>query len=1579
MPVKNHIISFPSILRTIFTLIVGVGMFVFPQTVPNTIILNQAKALYQFKTYPRDSINSNVTQFSVLDAPNFELSFSQPDSFVFKKETVTVNIVYKNIGNKIADSASIVAAFPPAGMKFVPGSTSGSISGNTVTWKLFGVESGRTDSVKVNVVIDSTLVTNTELNVQAELQWSSSTVSASKTFVVGNFPLLSLSIISATDVVGSGRTMTYRITVSNFGNIASANTQLYDTISTLGTFLNSSLARDSISSDKRLVKWNLGTLPAFSSKEIIVDVASQPNIGYETLLNSAFVYASNVSKVVRTSVANTIVPVIPKSISITPEPVYVFGRLNRDSSKITVVLKDSSNEVLPNGVIVTFSSTLGKYSNNQSTASATIQNGKAAMTLRSIDVANDIMRSTVTVIGGQQSFGTIQDTVSVYFYPGAVTGVVVSGTNRIPFQGARARVYNAAKKIVGEDITKADGKFFIALNKDVAKYQLEILAVDKFGDTISTSSEIDPAKFPLPAIVISNIISGRIEYKVTGQPVPAENVTVFLDSIAPAPKIRADRSSSARKLLNPNSLVRIREQLTDVKGKFKFEDLTPARYVIALDSVQFPNFNGYTLLSDTSSGTFTINLSLQIVLDSSVVLAASSPVMANAGDTINIKIGLTNSGTAEHRNADMSDTLSAFLKYVSATKGNFSSVAYDPATHAVRWHRDTLRTLDYDSVSVRCLVSRNIPDSTKINHRIWFKSPILSSYTNGTTTIRSSALIQFFTRFNVSKDTVMAGDSIRHVFSFKNIGTDSLRGIKIVDTLFSAGLSGIFLTKSTLDSAKIVDSISVVYIGSIAPAKEDSISLTLTTDFALRNGISVSSHAYMMKGDSILSRRDALFIVNENPMLSSFLKIAKTSNKKVAEIGDVVTYQVQISNASPQSMHSIGIYDHLPYAFAYVKNSARFNGKPIEPEYHPILNQLKWNFIDTLQPAKNATLVYQLAIGADAMESEGLNTAYASAVVGFGTAVVSFPSQWQVTVRPGVFTEKGLIIGKVFYDDNRNTFQDAGENGEKGIEIWMEDGTRITTGDDGKFSLSEVKPGQHVMRVNESTIPKMTELLAGNNAFAKDPTSRFVRVTEGGIAKANFYLKRNTADTLVQTLAKVNKLIAVRQLKPKYLYEDTLRKIKVDTVQMSVSFAYSGNKAIASIEINDQISELLRVVPNSFLYNGRHVTPIISGNNIQFLLGRGRDVTSGVVSYKAVLNGMPRSKTSILSSSTITCNSVDSIKVESNKIYVENVVLDTSKNTIEASEVSVSSSNPRNSNHLSDSVAVTAGDVVYFKSSLYIDPKKKIKSVKLLDTLESVFILNDRSYAVNGIPLPSRNLTVKIRSSALTSTAGILAADLDFVRVVSINLTDYLRSGLNEITYTATLEHAKKDTLFRKNAYAMVTDIFSGNNLLRANDAKIFVKAGVLSQALALETTYVDIQRQSLKVEEKIAEAVKRVESLGLSSSPAVVIEGISFETGKATLTSESKVVLDTIARILIAQKDINLQINGYTDNTGNASANRIMSLNRAKEVVAYLISKGIEKSRLLPQGFGPNNPVASNKTEEGRTKNRRVEFARMK
>ncbi len=112
-----------------------------------------------------------------------------------------------------------------------------------------------------------------------------------------------------------------------------------------------------------------------------------------------------------------------------------------------------------------------------------------------------------------------------------------------------------------------------------------------------------------------------------------------------------------------------------------------------------------------------------------------------------------------------------------------------------------------------------------------------------------------------------------------------------------------------------------------------------------------------------------------------------------------------------------------------------------------------------------------------------------------------------------------------------------------------------------------------------------------------------------------------------------------------------------------------------------------------------------------------------------------------------------------------------------------------------------------------------------------------------------------------------------------------------------------------------------------------------------------------------------------LTVGAKVVLKNIFFETGKAVLKEESFQQLNNVISFLKENPSVKLEISGHTDNVGGLAYNIKLSEARAKAVVTYLIENGIDKSRLTYKGYGPHQPVASNKTANGRALNRRVEF----
>ncbi len=118
-----------------------------------------------------------------------------------------------------------------------------------------------------------------------------------------------------------------------------------------------------------------------------------------------------------------------------------------------------------------------------------------------------------------------------------------------------------------------------------------------------------------------------------------------------------------------------------------------------------------------------------------------------------------------------------------------------------------------------------------------------------------------------------------------------------------------------------------------------------------------------------------------------------------------------------------------------------------------------------------------------------------------------------------------------------------------------------------------------------------------------------------------------------------------------------------------------------------------------------------------------------------------------------------------------------------------------------------------------------------------------------------------------------------------------------------------------------------------------------------------------------------KVDNKGCELKGRIQLRGVNFGNNSAQLTAASSAVLDDMAATLKRYPDQKVEVAGHTDSSGARSYNVMLSKRRAESVRQYLIGKGVAAGNLTARGYGPDSPIASNKTRDGRAQNRRVEL----
>jgi outer membrane protein OmpA-like peptidoglycan-associated protein len=142
---------------------------------------------------------------------------------------------------------------------------------------------------------------------------------------------------------------------------------------------------------------------------------------------------------------------------------------------------------------------------------------------------------------------------------------------------------------------------------------------------------------------------------------------------------------------------------------------------------------------------------------------------------------------------------------------------------------------------------------------------------------------------------------------------------------------------------------------------------------------------------------------------------------------------------------------------------------------------------------------------------------------------------------------------------------------------------------------------------------------------------------------------------------------------------------------------------------------------------------------------------------------------------------------------------------------------------------------------------------------------------------------------------------------------------------------------------------------------------------------YLNSNDSVLVKSDEITPVIKNIVLTPIEVGLTVRLKNIYFDFDKTTLKSESFVELNKVVDFLQRNSSVAIEISGHTDSKGSDTYNLNLSQGRSQSVVDYLISQGIDASRLQAQGYGESKPIDTNDTDAGRANNRRVEFTVLK
>jgi len=490
-----------------------------------------------------------------------------------------------------------------------------------------------------------------------------------------------------------------------------------------------------------------------------------------------------------------------------------------------------------------------------------------------------------------------------------------------------------------------------------------------------------------------------------------------------------------------------------------------------------------------------------------VVVTKSAPAVVDAGGSLVYTITLTNRGPAPAAAVVVTDTLPSQVTFVSASDGGTRAgrVITWPAVTTlgvgqVITYTVTVTAPLTGSVTNVVAATSSTPDPDPTNN------DGSAAPARPTTTVRPVDVA--LTKSHVGTFTV--GTQVNYRLEVRNVGVIATRGpLTVVDTL-PTGLRYVGADGAGWTCAAAGQIVTCSYPASLEPAATASFELAVviqnTAPASLINRAHVATAGDEAPGGNNTGT-DAADLIRLSP-----LKVEKRSTQPEAEIGDLIEYQVDVSNVATAPIPGVVVNDVLPLGFTYVTGTARLAGKPLADPAGGIGPKLAFA-IGAVPGNQTVRLSYRLRVGPGATAGTGVNTVQAeSPIAGVSSAIATA----RVRIQGGVFSDRGFIVGKVAIQ-----YDSAGsrrELGIPGVRVLLSDGTAAITDEEGKYSIAGLAAELYVLRVDRTTLPPDIRLSVTDARQVGTAETRFVDLKFGELHRADFVMRDTLPSNAVEAV-----------------------------------------------------------------------------------------------------------------------------------------------------------------------------------------------------------------------------------------------------------------------------------------------------------------------------------------------------------------------------------------------------------------------------------------------------------------------------